>query len=182
MLKKYVVNALFLCVLSGCSDMQTTTLPDPVQPLAMKSVEADTTSSPLPPPPPIVSAKYATLTNLRLNNIGNEITIKPGSSIGATLNYAYHCPSCKSTVNNQIIIGLARRSAQACIYDGGIEGQGTAQFELKVPAKPGKYEIRFRVLQARDCNEALKVGWGDDNSPSRETTIGKIVASKKANV
>jgi hypothetical protein len=55
-----------------------------------------------------------------------------------------------------------------------------ADFTLKVPAKPGKYEVRFRGVQAMDCTEALKAGWNSDNSPSKETTIGWIIASKKA--
>jgi hypothetical protein len=171
----FVTSSVSALVMVGCADTQTTP-PDYSQPLAQQTVEAPAT----PPPPPIVSSKHATLTNLNLNNLGNQITIKPGRSIQATINYAYNCPKCKPDLGNQIIIGLARRSAQVCIYNGGVQGQGAANFELRVPAKPGKYDIRFRVLQAADCNEALRAGWGDDNSPSSDTTIGRIIASKKA--
>lgn len=143
--------------------------PEPVQP-------------PPPPPPPIVSNKYVSLGNLNLNNQGNQITIKPGRTIEAALDYSYHCPNCKSGRGNQIIVGLAKRSAQACIYDGGTEGQGSANFVLKVPAKPGRYDVRFRGLQAADCTAALQAGWGADDSPAKETTIGTITVSRKAEV
>lgn len=182
MRRKFVINALFVVtamsvlMLTGCTDMQT--MDAPVSNTALNTTETAAPSS--PPPPPIVNAKHATLTNLNLNNAGNQITIKPGKLIQASLNYSYNCPNCKRDLSNQIIVGLARRSAQACIYNGGVEGQGIANFELKVPAKPGKYEVRFRVLQAADCKEALRAGWGSEDSPSSETTIGRIIASKKA--
>jgi hypothetical protein len=129
---------------------------------------------------PIVNYKHVTLTNLNMNNQGDHITIKPGRSIQATMNYAYHCTNCHNSLNNQIIIGLARRSAQVCIYNGGPQAQGVASFNLKVPAKPGIYDVRFRGLQAVDCTQALKAGWNADNSPSKETTIGTIKVSRKA--
>jgi hypothetical protein len=129
---------------------------------------------------PIVSNNHVTLTNLNMNNQGDHITIKPGKTVEATLSYAYHCPNCYKSLNNQIIIGLAKRSAQACVYDGGAQGQGTANVTLKVPAKPGQYDVRFRGLQASDCNAALKAGWNADTSPSSETTIGTITVSRKA--
>lgn len=183
MLNRRTLNSLFVVssmsglMMTGCADLQST-VPDNSQSLAQQAMQAPVT----PAPPPIVSARHATLTDLNLNNVGNQIIIKPGRSIQATLNYAYNCSSCNPNLNNQIIIGLANRSAQACIYNGGMQGQGSANFELRVPAKPGKYDIRFRVLQADDCNQALRAGWGTDDSPSSETTIGRIIASKKAEV
>lgn len=130
--------------------------------------------------PPIVNSEYITLSNFNMNDQGKEVTIKPGTMINASINYDYHCPDCKENLGNQIIIGLAKRSAQACIYNGRSDGQGIANFVLKAPAKPGKYEVRFRAVQTLDCNEALKAPWNADNSPTKETTIGMIVASKKA--
>jgi hypothetical protein len=176
-------NLLFKIVITGtCSVMITScantenTEPQVIKPvIAQNSVE-----TPEKAPPPVVNYKYATLTNLNLDQQGNEIAVKPGRVINATLNYAYHCSNCNRNLSSQIIVGLARRSAQACIYNGGAENQGVASFELKVPAKPGKYDVRYRALQAADCAEALKAGWGNDNSPSSETTIGMIIASKKA--
>jgi hypothetical protein len=128
----------------------------------------------------IVSNEHVTLTNLNMNNQGNQIIIKPGKTVEASIHYSYHCPNCYQSLNNQIIIGLANRSAQACIYDGGREGKGSAAFTLKVPAKPGQYDVRFRALQAPDCSSALKAGWNADNSPAKDTTLGTIRVSRKA--
>lgn len=129
---------------------------------------------------PVANARYAKLTALSLNNTGTvEATIQPGKTAQVSLHYNLNCPECRSP-SSQIIVGLAKRSAQACIYQGGPQGEGVANFVLKAPAKPGKYEIRFRILQAADCAEALKEGWNADNSPARETTIGTLIVSRKA--
>jgi len=172
------ITSLGMFFITGCAEMDTMTMRDGDQAKAFAFKSTDEPA--LPPPPPVVNARHVSLTNLNLNNMGNQVIVKPGKYIQASLSYAYHCSNCNPALNNQIIIGLAHRSAQACIYDGGTAGQGTASFELKVPAKPGKYDIRFRALQAADCNAALKAGWGSDDSPARETTIGRIIASKKA--
>ncbi|MBX3709727.1 MAG: hypothetical protein KIT56_07310 [Gammaproteobacteria bacterium] len=162
-------------VISGCVNENKLPQQAYQQNMALNSVETSA-----PAQPPIVSDKHVTLSNFNMNNQGNRIIVKPGTVIQATMSYHYHCPNCYQSLNNQIIIGLAKRSAQACIYNGGPQGEGSTNFTLKVPAKPGKYEVRFRGLQAMDCNEALKAGWNADNSPSKETTIGLIIASKKA--
>ncbi|VVC75658.1 hypothetical protein AQUSIP_09480 [Aquicella siphonis] len=161
-------------VIAGCATSQA---PEqmPAQPAAGTSLLTEQ-----PPQPPIVNYKHVTLTNLNMNNQGNQIMIKPGKTIQAVIQYNYNCPNCYQSLNNQIIIGLARRSAQACIYNGGPQGAGSAEFTLKAPAKPGKYEVRFRGLQAMDCGEALRAGWNADNSPSKQTTIGTIIVSRKA--
>ncbi len=178
-MQKKLVLCVVSMMISACSDMEMTGRNEPHMQTPPQML-AQTAEPELPPPPPVVNYREATLTNLSLNNTGNQLVIKPGQSIQAKLDYDFHCVKCNQTSNSQIIVGLANRSAQACIYDGGSRAQGTANFELKVPAKPGKYEVRFRILQATDCTEALKAGWGADNSPSRETTIGNIIASKKA--
>jgi len=107
------------------------------------------------------------LSNLNMNNQGNQITVKPSSTITVSTQYIYDCKKCKSDLNNQILVGLAGRSAQACIYNGGAQGQGSADFTLKAPAKPGKYKVRFLPIQAADCNDALKKGWDAETSPSK---------------
>jgi hypothetical protein len=174
-----ITTGATVLAINGCAETQyaepAPAMASSQQVLSQKPVEA-----PAAPQPPIVNSRHVTLTDLNLNSQGNQIIIKPGKTVTATLNYAYNCQSCKPNLSSQIIIGLANRSAQACIYNGGAEGQGSANFELRVPVKPGKYEIRFRAMQAADCAEALKTGWGSDNSPSKETTIGRIIASKKA--
>lgn len=124
--------------------------------------------------------KTVTLSNLVMNQASSQVTVKPASTVKATVHYSYRCENCYKTLNNQIIVGLANRSAQACIYNGGTEGEGTAEFELKVPAKAGKYDVRFRGLQAVDCAAALKAGWREDDSPAKTTTIGVITASNKS--
>jgi len=162
-------------VLAGCAHMQTTPMQDEEQGIANDPAD----STPAEVKPPIVNYRHVSLTDLNMNSQGNRITIKPGNVVQATLNYAYHCSNCRQDSNNQIIIGLANRSAQTCIYNGGPQGQGAANFELRVPAKPGRYDVRFRGLQAQDCAAALKAGWGADDTPPQETTIGKIIVSRK---
>jgi hypothetical protein len=129
--------------------------------------------------PPIVSNQHVTLSHLNMNNEGSRILVKPQSIVQVLVQYSYHCPNCVADLNNQIIVGLANRSAQACIYNGRSSGQGYAEFTLKAPAKPGKYDVRFRGLQAADCAQALKAGWQANNSPTNEATIGTIFVSKK---
>lgn len=124
--------------------------------------------------------KSVTLSGLMLNQAGNQVVVKPASTVKASVHYVYHCTNCYKTLNNQIIVGLANRSAQVCIYSGGPDAEGTAEFELKVPAKAGKYDVRFRGLQAVDCAAALKAGWREDDSPAKTTTIGVITASNKS--
>lgn len=182
-LRLSAITSMSVLILAGCAEMQTmptqAVSAEPSQPaLALNSVE--TPPAPIPVRPPVVNYRSVSLTNLSLNNQGSQITIKPGKTVQATLNYAYNCSKCKSDLGNQIIVGLAKRSAQACIYNGGAQGQGTANFTLKVPAKPGRYDVRYRGLQAMDCNEALKAGWSAEDSPSKETTIGTITVSRKA--
>lgn len=129
-----------------------------------------------------VNYRYVALTNFDMDHQGNQIKVKPGKTIQATLNYAYDCSNCQQALNSQIIIGLAKRSAQACIYNGSSRGQGTASFAIRVPAKPGRYYVHFRGLQTVDCDQALKVGWSADNSPISDTTIGTVIVSRKAEV
>lgn len=194
MTMKFVINSLRATIIMSMSAMavigcsNNVTQPSGTQPMALNAQQAASTpgstasmlASTAAPTPPIVNYKHVMLTNLNMENQGSQITIKPGRSIHATMNYVYNCPDCNSSLNNQIIVGLAGRSAQACIYSGGAQGQGTADFVLKMPAKPGKYEVRFRGVQAMDCTEALKAGWNADNTPTKETTIGKIIVSRKA--
>lgn len=178
----FVVMTLNTFMLVSCSNesfwMQKVAWED-----TNKINNAPTLSSAYSPPEimyqKVASSEEVTLSDLNMNNQGNQITIKPGQTINATSQYVYHCKTCVPEMNNQIMVGLAGRSAQACIYNGGKEGQGSAEFSLKVPAKPGKYDVRFRAIQAVDCTEALKIGWNAETSPSKAATIGTIVVSRK---
>lgn len=167
---------VLMVMLSACSSTKTVA-PEPLTYVANQDMGSHAEQT---PGPPNVSYKNVVLSNLDLNRSGESVTVKPGSEVTATLRYQYHCKQCYQSLNNQIIIGLANRSAQACIYNGGPSAEGAAEFKLKAPAKPGKYEIRFRGLQASDCQAALRAGWNADNSPSKSTTIGVITVSRKA--
>ena len=129
--------------------------------------------------PPVVAYNQARLAQFRMNEEGNEVTVKPRQKIRAMTAYEYNCPNCNINSANQIIVGIAGRSAQACIYQGGLRGTGTANFELKAPAMPGEYEVRFKPIQAIDCREALAKGWDSDDAPSKAATIGKIIVQQK---
>lgn len=166
------MTVITMFMLSSCSNMQTSS--DPYTYVADKTAVSNTSAT------TGVSYKNVTLSKLDLNQSGSEVIVKPGSTVQATVHYKYQCSQCYKTLNNQIIVGLANRSAQACIYDGGMQGEGVAEFKLKAPAKPGKYEVRFRGLQAVDCAAALKAGWRADDSPTKVTTVGVITASRKA--
>lgn len=163
-------------IIANCVEQDITmhTAQNTYQPQLASASDANESSA-----TPVVNRRYLTLSHLNLNNQGNEVSVKPLTVIHAEVNYDYRCVDCEPHSVNQIIIGLARRSAQACIYQGGPTGRGSAQFILRVPAKLGKYEIRYRVLQAEDCKAALRAGWNAENSPSKNTTIGTISVSKK---
>jgi len=169
MVKKIVIIPLSISafILVGCSesnmfDQQTT---------AQNNPQATQVAG---PQQMVGTSKGATLSALNMNSQGSEIESKPSQKISVSVNYTYHCAKCNPTANNQILVGLAGRSAQACIYDGGNTNQGTANFELKTPAVPGAYEVRFRTAQAENCQEALKSWWSVDGTPSQNATIGKI--------
>lgn len=123
-------------------------------------------------------AQYASMSSLKMNNQGSEALSEPEKEISATAAWNYDCPACNATSNNQILVGLAGRSAQACIYDGGNKGSGTASFTLKTPAVPGTYDVRFRSAQAENCQAALKTWWTMGSAPSKAATIGKITVIK----
>lgn len=115
------------------------------------------------------------VSTLTMDSQGNQVIAKPSQRIQASANYIYNCPNCKSDAVNQILVGLAGRSAQACIYNGGAHGDGVANFLLKAPAKQGTYDVRFRFAQANNCEEALKNWWNVGTAPTKETTIGQII-------
>lgn len=170
-----IFAAISVLFISGCAINQSSDQ-TPLQSVSQNAPGTSLVSA----PPPIVGNGNVMLTNLNMNNQGNQLTVKPRMTIQAVIQYNYNCPSCDRSLNNQILIGLARRSAQACIYNGGPSGSGSVQFTLKAPAKPGTYDVRFRGMQAMDCADALKTGWNADNSPSGQTTIGTIIVSRKA--
>jgi len=122
--------------------------------------------------------KDGTMSELNLDNQGSEITTSPSKKITVTANYSYDCAQCNQASGNQILVGLAGRSAQACIYDGANKGQGSASFELKTPAVPGTYTVRFRTAQAANCQEALQSWWGMNGVPAQNATIGTITVVK----
>jgi hypothetical protein len=167
----YFITSISLLTLAACTNNQIVTQP---------------TNGPTSEPLVIATKTYpvqnqaAALSGLNMNDQGNQVIVQPSSTIKVSTQYIYHCDTCKSDLNNQILVGLGGRSAQACIYNGGAQGQGAADFSLKAPAKPGKYDVRFLPIQAMDCNDALKIGWDADSSPSKVTTVGTILVSRKA--
>ena len=122
-----------------------------------------------------VSYQQVTLKNLNLNGAGNIVYTKPGGYINATADYEYHCADCSPSSINQIIVGIAGFDAQACLYNGSINGNGKANFMLKAPYQPGIYYIRFRYAQAFGCQDAIKYWWGVDKLPSAASNIGAII-------
>ncbi len=182
-----ILNAVLMSVsalmLVGCSNNQMTTqersgpmmdLTSPTPPVVLAASQSIAANQYEPADHRVV------MSDLNMNSQGSQITIKPSEMIHATAHYVYDCKSCTPGLNHQIIVGLAGRSAQACIYNGGMQGQGATEFALKVPAKPGKYQVRFRSIQALDCNAALQQGWDEDTTPTKESTIGMIIVSRKA--
>lgn len=182
-MNRYLLRAaLFVSInaslLTGCANQTLSSPQKAMQTQALAFENDNETPAPVFPRAPSINTKFIALTQFNMNNQGKEIRIKPGKLVQASLHYQLHCPHCP-TENNQILIGLAKRSAQTCIYNGSANAEGTIDFTLKMPAKPGKYEVRFRGLQAENCDQALKIGWHDDGSSSKETTIGMVIVSKK---
>lgn len=134
-------------------------------------------SSPAPTPPQVLAtvAQNGNVSAFNMESQGNQFTAKPSQRIKATAAYIYNCTNCKSEMNNQILVGLAGRSAQACIFNGGSHADGVADFLLKAPAKQGTYDVRFRFAQATNCEDALKNWWNLGNSPAKDSTIGQII-------
>ena len=91
--------------------------------------------------------------------------------------YLYYCPICQSGSINQIIIGIAGKGAQACLYNGGTEAQGSTYFNITAPQKPGVYKIRFRYAPAYQLPNAVKSWWNVDHAPTPQATVG-IIAVK----
>ena len=135
-------------------------------------------AQPLPPTvhDPFTESGRYTVRGLRLGGQGNQV-VAPGGRLPGERELAHNCPSCGGAVN-QIIVGLAGEPrAQACIYNGGpmTPGWRSARFDLRVPSRPGLYEIRVRYAQAFDCRAALD-WWRVDrpNGPTEEATIGTV--------
>lgn len=155
------VLAFFALGMSGCSTNSTYYYPE-FNSMTQAPVGAS-------------SQQKGNVSAFNMNNQGNQIMAKPSERIQASATYVYNCRNCKPDSYNQILVGLAGRSAQACIYDGGAHGDGVANFLLKAPAKQGTYDVRFRFAQANNCEEALKNWWNLGSLPAQDATIGKII-------
>jgi len=178
--KKIAVTALNTLVMLGVSALTLVGCTNNNM-LDQQTSAQNTAAGPAIPAAPlkmIGTNKDATLSALNIDNRGGEIVSKPSEKINVTVNYAYNCSKCNQGANNQIIVGLAGRSAQACIYDGGNTGQGSANFVLKTPAMPGTYEVRFHTAQAANCQDAIQNWWSVGGAPSQSSTIGKITVVK----
>jgi len=124
------------------------------------------------------SATYgqAKLTNLTLNNNSNVVIVNPEQKINGSTNYTYNCAGCQGGSINQIIVGIAgQNNAQACIYNGSIQGSGSSTFTLTAPNVPGIYYIRFRYAQAYGCEQGALGWWRIDKAPTAEANIGIII-------
>jgi len=118
-----------------------------------------------------------TISNLSLNQNGTQVTVAPGESVAVTARYSYECRNCQQGSINQIIVGIAGIGAQTCIYNGSIQGSGSASFTLTAPGTPGTYSVRFRYAQAMNCASAVQNWWNVDQSPPVEAEIATIVVS-----
>ena len=115
-----------------------------------------------------------TLFGLNLNNQGKTVTATPEQEINGIVGFIYNCPTCGKRTFNQIIIGIANKGAQACLFNGGIQEQGIRNFKIIAPKEPGFYEIRFRYAQDYDCENAIKSWWDRDGVPGQDATVGYI--------
>ena len=137
--------------------------------------------TPVTPPKIPNQATYGqvSLSEFTLNNKGNVVSAAPGEKISVSANYVYDCPECQGGSINQIIVGIAgENSAQACIYNGSIQGAGSKKFTLTAPNEPGTYYIRFRYAQAFGCEEGALGWWRVDGEPTAKANIGAIVVEQ----
>nr|MDJ0596922.1 hypothetical protein [Pleurocapsa sp. MO_226.B13] len=149
--------------------------------LAQSENEENSKAITVTPPKIPNQATYGqvTLSEFTLNNKGNVVNATPGEKINVSANYIYDCPECQRGAINQIIVGIAgENSAQACIYNGGIQGSSSNQFTLTAPNEPGIYDIRFRYAQAYGCEQGALDWWRVDGEPTAEANIGAIVVEQ----
>lgn len=133
----------------------------------------------LPDLPNYATYGQVKLSDFTLHNQENVVRVAPGEKISAFTQYIYDCPGCQRGSSNQIIVGIAgQNQAQACIYNGSIQGSGSSQFTLTAPDEPGIYYIRFRYAQAYECDTALG-WWRVDGEPTSEANIGAIVVMEQ---
>lgn len=181
------LSAIFCFLIAGCNQPSLTGMtvtkrpPTPAYPVINNDQtqyidDQNSTNNNLLIYPNSATVTYGqvALLGFNLNNSGNKITVRPGEIIPTTAMYLYYCPVCQMGSINQIIVGIAGEGAQACLYNGSIEGQGAATFILKAPQKPGMYQVRFRYAQAYSCQEAIKYWWNVDHAPTAQATVAII--------
>ena len=158
--------------------------PTPISALAQAATELRFVPGPAPldtPAPLIVPLSSAgggtatiTVTNVALDGGTNlALDVAPGAPITLTFDYAIRDVGCPGCVD-QILVGYAPSSPQACVYDGipgsfGATGSATAQ--LNAPTSPGLHLIRYDQGQDFGCN----LGWWEVNGvPGAGNTIAAL--------
>ena len=143
---------------------------------------------PAPAPPAQAEITYApeftepgrfTVRNVNLAGQGPVVHLARGGVIEGTLDVRHDCPGCGGAIN-QVIVGLGGEAqAQACVYNGGARTRGfrRVQFQLRIPNRPGTYEVRARYAQAYSCERGALGWWRVDRpqGPAASSNIGVVI-------
>ncbi len=112
-----------------------------------------------------------TLSNVRLNGGGNVAHVAPGAKLNLAATWSIQDSGC---CVDQIIVGIAPDSPQACLFDGFVPANGAAGdsiVTLTAPSAPGTYTVRFHYGQANGCDLGW---WGVNGAPTEMVDVAAI--------
>lgn len=98
-----------------------------------------------------------TLSNVKINGVGNFAHVGAGAMFNVSANYSISDSG--GNPIDQIIIGIAPSDPQACLFDAVVHNTtitGNATVALTAPTTPGTYTLRYHYGQARSCDPS---GW-----------------------
>jgi hypothetical protein len=109
---------------------------------------------------------------VHVNGLGNNVTVKAGSTVNVALNYAISDNACLDC-RDQIEVGINNAGGPSqCIYDNlpatGVTGK--ASFSLTAPATKGSYFIAFDRAQDFTCFFSTTNWW--NGTPQANPTTG----------
>lgn len=120
----------------------------------------------------------ATLKHLQLNGHSRAVVAKPGERIECLVECSLDPLKCSPLHLYRVVVGIKGEGAQTTIANEfGLAARETLErFDLIAPAKPGVYEVRFKVVEAAFERSAIDA-WKDakGREPDATKTIGVII-------
>lgn len=112
-----------------------------------------------------------TLSNVHVNGGGNFAHVAPGAKFNLAATWSIQDSGC---CVDQIIVGVAPDSPQACLFDAFVPANGasgTTVVVLTAPVVEGTYTVRFHYGQAVSCDLGW---WGINGKPTAMEDIAAI--------